>query len=119
MHRNRLPWTDGNRQAAIAPDREPENTIIDHSTTARSISDVRRSFTSPQTRRAVDDVAVSPHGQACRECRAPCGICVVDGHETKRAYVPAASAFSATRKVGVGMYRGQRRSVGTTAKPSV
>ncbi len=73
VHGDRLPRTDGNRQA-----------------TTRRVFHVRRSATSAQFGQTLDDVAVGPPGQARRECCAPRAILIVDGYKAKRTCVPYA-----------------------------
>jgi len=89
VHGDRLPRTDGNRQATIKRDRESANTMGTGKTTRR-VFHVRRSATSAQFGQTLDDVAVGPPGQARRECCAPRAILIVDGYKAKRTCVPYA-----------------------------
>ena len=93
VHRNRLPWTDGNGQTAIV--RDPESTNkngISANCDNNKRLHVRLSAASAHIRRAFEDVAVRPTGQTSRESLAPFGICVVDGYKPERAWVPCVLA---------------------------
>ena len=89
VHRNRLPWTDGDGQTAIV--RDPESTNkngISVNCDDNKCLHVRLSATSAHIGHAFEDVAVRPTGQTRRESLAPFGICVVDGYKPERAWMP-------------------------------
>jgi hypothetical protein len=86
VHSDRLPWSNNDPQMTTIPNQESANKMRSLQTKKiRWCHNVRSSAAGFLARRAFEDVAVPPGGQAGGKCRAPFAVLIIDGHKAGRA----------------------------------